>query len=478
VLLAVGAGVVSYAAADEIGGDDAKISSRAGGAVPVNTAPPSISGAAQVGGQLTASTGSWSGSPTSYKYKWRRCSASGAKCKSIAGATSMIYTVLAADLGDTLRVAVSAYNAGGHSKAALSTQSAIVTGAGSVKHLEYVFEDGLISVYSIDEAQKLVKTISLPQTDIGIRGVMVAPPTHMLFISYGPDSTESGGSVLAYDLVAEKVVWTVKLKSGIDSGAVSPDGKTLYMPTGENSPSGIWNVLNASNGALLGTIQAGAGAHDTVASQDGRYVYLGGRDYNYLDVYETATHRVRGVGPLQGGVRPFTVNGADTLAFTTATGFDGFQVSSLTSGKVLYTVSFGSTPPKFPYTAPSHGISLSPDEKELYVIDSVNKDLHVYNVAKVSEGVAPTPVAVIPVKGLSGEESSCAYDCGRSGWLQHSLDGRFVYVGDSGEVIETATHKALTTLSTLANTKKFLEIDWEGGVPIASSGRLGVGLVP
>ena len=45
----------------------------------------------------------------------------------------------------------------------------------------------------------------------------------------------------------------------------------------------------------------------------------------------------------------------------------------------------------------------------------------------------------------------------------------------SGEVIETATRKVLTTLPTLAQTKKSIEVDWQGGVPVATSGRSGVG---
>src|ERR1700676_30082 len=345
-----------------------------------------------------------------------------------------------------------------------------------VQHLEYVLNDGLISVYEMDRGQKLVKTISLPQTTAGIRGATVAPVTHMLFISYGGDGGRNGnGSVLAYDLVAERVVWTVHLETGIDSGAVSPDGKRLYMPTGENASSGIWNILDTSTGAVVGTIKGGEGAHNTVASADGRYVYLGGRNHSYLDVYDTTTGQVREIGPLVNGVRAFTVNGSNTLAFTTPTGFDGFQVSNITTGKVLFTFSFGAVPSGFPYSAPSHGISLSPDEKQLYVIDAVNKEVHVFDVSGVSAGVAPTQLGVIPVKGWNGNESPCAYDCGQDGWLQHSLDGRFVYVGDSGEVIETATRKVLTILGTLANTRKMLEIDWANGVPVATSGRLGVG---
>jgi DNA-binding beta-propeller fold protein YncE len=303
-----------------------------------------------------------------------------------------------------------------------------------------------------------------------------------MFVMHGGDGPVNGsgnGSVLAYDLVGEKVLWDVKLSTGIDSGQVSPDATKLYIPTGENTNSGVWNILSASNGELLGTIQGGSGAHNTVVANNGQYVYLGGRLYNYLDVYETASGKVKQVGPMVGTVRPLTVNGSNTLAFTTATNFDGFQVSSITTGKVLFTVSFGTVPNGFRFTAPSHGISLSPDEKQVYVIDAVNKQVQFWDVSKVKEGVAPTQIGVVKVAGLdTALESPCVYDCTRGGWLQLSVDGRFLFVGDSGEVIETATRKVITTLSTLAQTKKSIEVDWQNGTTIATSGRSGVGQVP
>jgi hypothetical protein len=41
---------------------------------PVNTAAPSITGTAQVSDELTASTGTWTNTPTSYSYQWRALS--------------------------------------------------------------------------------------------------------------------------------------------------------------------------------------------------------------------------------------------------------------------------------------------------------------------------------------------------------------------------------------------------------------------
>ena len=123
------------------------------------------------------------------------------------------------------------------------------------------------------------------------------------------------------------------------------------MPSGENDTSGMWNVLSASNGELIGSIQTGApGAHNTIVSLDGKYVFLGSRDRNYLDVASTATDKVvREIGPLVKGVRPFTVNGTNTLAYTTETEFLGFQVSSIVTGKVLYTVEFPGLLSPYPF---------------------------------------------------------------------------------------------------------------------------------
>ncbi len=94
---------------------------------PVNTSLPTISGTAKQGQTLAASHGSWSKSPTSYVYRWNRCTASGAICADISGATSSSYTLVVGDVGSTIRVVVTAKNAYG-SKSAISSKTAIVSG--------------------------------------------------------------------------------------------------------------------------------------------------------------------------------------------------------------------------------------------------------------------------------------------------------------------------------------------------------------
>jgi peptidoglycan/xylan/chitin deacetylase (PgdA/CDA1 family) len=95
---------------------------------PKNTALPTISGTAQQGQMLTASTGNWSGSPTSYAYQWSRCNINGKGCATIASASSQTYVVAAGDIGFTMRVAVTATNDGG-SSSSTSNQTSLVTAA-------------------------------------------------------------------------------------------------------------------------------------------------------------------------------------------------------------------------------------------------------------------------------------------------------------------------------------------------------------
>ena len=97
-------------------------------AAPANTATPTISGTSQEGQKLTASTGTWTGSPTSYAYGWSRCDANGDACTAIGGETASTYTVQSADVGHTLRVTVTAANADG-SASSTSAPTGVVSNA-------------------------------------------------------------------------------------------------------------------------------------------------------------------------------------------------------------------------------------------------------------------------------------------------------------------------------------------------------------
>ena len=82
---------------------------------PDPNAQPTISGIVQSGLNVGASSGSWSAFPggdaITYAYQWMRCSSTDvASCAPIAGATATIYTVQDADVGQRLRIRITATN--------------------------------------------------------------------------------------------------------------------------------------------------------------------------------------------------------------------------------------------------------------------------------------------------------------------------------------------------------------------------------
>ena len=119
---------------------------------PSNTAAPTVSGTAQEGQTLTASTGTWnSSSATTYTYQWQRCNSTGAACANISGATSQTYTVSSADVGNRVRVLVTAKNTDGSTSAPSAT-----TGVVTAKSTQGTSTAAVTSVANVSLPDRLV----------------------------------------------------------------------------------------------------------------------------------------------------------------------------------------------------------------------------------------------------------------------------------------------------------------------------------
>ena len=170
----------------------------------------------------------------------------------------------------------------------------------------------------------------------------------------------------------------------------------------------------------------------------------------------TATVRPGGVAPFWSPILTLP-DDARHVMYVTRRGFLGFRVLSVPTAAWLYDVrykgftwkrSFGPDPP-------SHGISLAPDRPELWVLDAPNSTVHVFDVSAVPQ-IAPRPVEDVRLtKTMAG-----------TGSLQHSADGRWVYVGDAGDVIDTRTRRPVANLEALKDSRVTLEIDWVDGRPV------------
>lgn len=192
-LLASIAGVASVLAlaAGTVGADATVVVQQAPASPPVNTALPVVSGTAQVGQTLTASTGSWGGTqPLSYAYQWQRCDSGGAACGAIVGATGSSYLVAGGDAGVTLRVAVTASNSAG-SATATSAATAVVQQSGGTPR-------GQVALWHMDETSGTVMSDSVGSHNGTLFNVQSGLPGFSGF-AYGFNGSSSYVSVPSAD---------------------------------------------------------------------------------------------------------------------------------------------------------------------------------------------------------------------------------------------------------------------------------------
>ncbi len=317
-------------------------------------------------------------------------------------------------------------------------------------------------VFDIDNAHRFVKRIPTAGLDasgkpLNVKGIVASAKTNRIWIS----TTQTLTSI---DLLTEKILWEKSYEGGCDRMALSPDGKVIYLPSLEKDH---WHVVDALTGDVIRRLDPKSGAHNTVFGPDGKQVYLAGLKSPWLNVANTADHSLtKPVGPFSNVIRPLTVNGSQTLCFVNVNELLGFEIGDLRTGKMLHRVEVQGYErgPVKRHSCPSHGVALTPDEKEIWVCDASNQRLHVFD-ARV---MPPKQVASIE---LLREQP---------GWITFSIDGRYAYPS-TGEVIDVRTRRIVTGLKDEqgrdVESEKLLEIDFNGDQPIRSGDQFGIGRV-
>jgi DNA-binding beta-propeller fold protein YncE len=343
--------------------------------------------------------------------------------------------------------------------------------AAEVERRLYVAEPGIrnyleygghgLLVFDIDHGHRFVKRIPTAGLDekgvpINVKGICASAITKKVYIS-------TIKQLMCLDLVTEKLDWEKTYPEGCDRMALSPDGKVLYVPSFEGP---VWNVVDAATGGVITQVKPDSGAHNTIYGLDGTEAYLAGLKSPILTIASTKDHTVaRTVGPFSNRIRPFTVNGRQTLCFVNCNELLGFEVGDLKTGKKLHQVvvkGYEKGPVKR-HGCPSHGIGMTPDEKEIWVVDAFNQRVHIFDATVMP----PRQVESLKVRD-------------EPGWVTFSIDGRLAYPS-TGDVIDVKTRQFVAALKDEAGrdvmSEKVVEIDFQGGQPVRAGNQFGIGQI-
>lgn len=354
----------------------------------------------------------------------------------------------------------------------VGSQSIAQASTAGVKRLLYVATPGIrnyleygghgLVVLDIDAGHKFVKRIPLKglnpmgQPD-NVKGVCANAAINRIFVS-------TTKTLQAVDLVTEKLVWEKPYDEGCDRMSMDPSGKFIYLPSFEKDH---WHVVDPISGDVIAKITPKSGAHNTVVGLDGKHAYLAGLRSPLLTVCRADNHTVeKAVGPFSAPVRPFTVNGRQTRAYVCVNSLLGFEIGDIRTGKKLHRVevpNFKEGPVKR-HGCPSHGIGLTPDESEVWVVDAFNQKIHIFDNT---------------VKLPTYKESLSVRD--EPGWITFSIKGDLAYPS-TGDVFDVKSRKLVTQLADekggILMSEKIVEIHVDStGKPVANGDQFGLGRV-
>jgi DNA-binding beta-propeller fold protein YncE len=315
-----------------------------------------------------------------------------------------------------------------------------------------------ILVFDINNNHRFVKRIKTgglhpDGSPSNIKGIAASIPLNSIYVS-----TIEG--LQRIDLATDKIIWEKQFEGGCDRMSISPDGLTMYLPSMEKD---FWNVVDCKTGDIIKKIKVVKRAHNTLYGPSGQQVYMADIASPLLHIASTDKHEIeRRVGPFGHFIRPFTINGAETKVYVTVDSLLGFEVGNLSTGKFekRIVVQGWNMGPVRRHGNPSHGIGLTPNEKEIWLADGYNMRMHVFSADQPYQQLTTIPLQDMP------------------GWITFTIDGRFAYPS-SGEVIDVKTRRVLTILQDENHnnvaSEKMLEIQLNNNRAVRIGDQFGIG---
>jgi DNA-binding beta-propeller fold protein YncE len=334
------------------------------------------------------------------------------------------------------------------------------------RHLIYVTEPGSLEkpgwangvgiiVLDANDGYHFVKRI--PTWDYAasmspeqVSGVAASPVTNMIYVA-------ARGRLAAIDMGTDKMAWSTTLDGKCcERPQVTPDGKIIVVG---GDLQDYWYEVDAVTGKFIGKLEApeSPNSHNLNLSADGKTAFMSPNN-KVMTISDVKSRKVIKTIRFPDNIRVFVTNKDSSKLFVNNNNLLGFVIADVATGQVTKTVEVTSvnwrakwdvTPkPRIPHGCPSHGIALTPDEKEIWVADGMFNKIHIF-----SNTDDPKEIDTIDLTGGPF-------------WMTFGLDAKLAYVS-SGDIIDIATHKIVGQMKDeygrVITSEKLLDMTFDNG---------------
>jgi len=346
------------------------------------------------------------------------------------------------------------------------------------RHLIYVTEPGSLEepgwlngigivVLNANDNYRFVKRIptweyAASMSPEQVSGVAASPVTNLIYVA-------ARGRLGAIDLGTDKMVWSVTLDGKCcERPQVTSDGKIVVVG---GDLQDYWYEVDAKTGKLIGKLEAplSPNSHNLNLSADGKTAYMSPNG-PVLTISDIASRRIIKTIRFPDNIRPFVLSKDSNTVYANTNNFMGYVIADFKTGLVTKSVEVTSvdwkskwniTPrPRIGHGCPSHGIALTLDESEVWVVDGIFNKIHVF-----SNTSDPKEIATI-------DTTSGPF------WITIGLDGKYAYVSSS-DVIDVKTHKIVAQLKDEYGhpmySEKLLDMTFDNGHAQRVSNQFGNG---
>src|SRR5580700_2508185 len=297
-----------------------------------------------------------------------------------------------------------------------------------------------------------------------VSGVAASLATNMIYLT-------TRGRLAAFDLGTDQKAWENTYDgSCCERPEITPDGKTLVVGSDLKD---FWYVIDAQSGALKGKIQAPKSmfAHNMALSADGKTVFMAPNGVT-MTIGDVPTMKAIKTITFSDHVRPFVINHDATRVYANLNNLLGFEIADVKSGKVIKRIEAPAEMWKekwgnvnqhfFGHGCPSHGIAMTPDESEIWVVDNINYGVLVYD----NTGEWPTLKMTFPTTASAD-------------WITMGIDGQYAFLS-SADVVEVKTKKIVAQMKDEygkpMHSEKLLEMSFSSGKLVKTVSQLGEGI--